>query len=53
MPQEQVELNLDDLEVVDNDPDFLRVTSEEIVQKIKELKEAGGLEGGVGIGIIW
>ena len=51
--EEKVTLNIDDLEVVDSDPDFLKITAPAIIAKVKELKEAEGLEGGVGIGIIW
>ncbi|MBM9593433.1 hypothetical protein [Roseitranquillus sediminis] len=53
MPEEKVNLDIDALEVVDDDPDFVKITAEEIVNKIKELKDAGGLEGGVGVGVVW
>ena len=53
MPQKQVQLNIDDLEVVKDNPDYIKIQTDEIVKKIKELKNAGGLEGGVGIGVVW
>lgn len=51
--EKKVVLQIDDLEVVDDDPDFVKIAAPEIVQKIKELKDAEGLEGGVGIGVVW
>lgn len=51
--KEQVtNLNIDDLEFVDDDPDYVKITAKEVVDRIKELKEAGDLEGGVGIGTV-
>ena len=53
MPQKQVQLNIDDLEVVKDNPEYVKIKSQDIVKKIKELKGASGLEGGVGIGVVW
>lgn len=53
MPEKKVEFNIDDLEIVDAEPDYLKISNQEIIDKIKELKQAGNLEGGVGIGVVW